>query len=162
MVESKSDAIGWLDRVLVHSATLLKHVIAPINMWLLKTSNGRLGNSFLGVSVLLLYTIGSKSGLKRVTPLFYLRHQEKIVLVASNGGNAKNPAWVDNLNANPEAKVKIKGKETKVHAHIANAEEHQRYWPMMTEMFFIWREAQERSVREFPIAVLEPRGTEWT
>ncbi len=102
--------------------TFLKHLITSINMWILKKSNGRLGNSFLGVSVLLLYTTGAKSGLERVTPLFYLQHEGKVILLASNGGNTKNPAWFNNLNANPESKVNIKGKETNMVAHIATSE----------------------------------------
>ncbi len=158
MSVSESNRLRWLGgRVVVFVATFFKHIITPINRWLLKISNGRFGNSFLGKSVLLLHSVGAKSGLERVTPLFYLSDREKIILVASNGGNLKNPAWVNNLNANPEAKVKIKGKQTTMRARVATAEERQRYWPMATELFTTWGEIQEMSLREFPIVVLEPR-----
>ncbi|MFI5394179.1 MAG: nitroreductase/quinone reductase family protein [Candidatus Binatia bacterium] len=157
MTGARSGKIGALKRLRVHVTTLLKHIITPANRFLLMISNGCLGNSFLGVPVLSLTTVGAKSKLERVTPLFYLHHQGKIILVASNGGNTKNPAWVANINAHPEVKVKIKGQETRMHAHIATAEERQRYWPMVTELFPTWKTVQETSVRTFPIAVLEPR-----
>jgi len=157
MAEAQADTFNWFDRAFVHLTTFLKHIITPINMWLLKVSKGRFGNTFLGTSVLLLHSVGCKSGLERVTPLFYLEHDEKIILVASNGGNIKNPAWVNNLNANPEAKVNIKGTEIKMHARIANSEEHEFYWPKATEFFSTWEWAQEKSIRKFPIIVLEPR-----
>ncbi len=157
MTEAPPRTLGWFDRAFVRMTTALKHIITPVNMWLLKVSRGRLGNSFLGVPVLLLHTVGSKTGLQRVTPLYYLEHQDRIILVASNGGNARDPAWVNNLKASPEAIVNIKGKEVKMHAHLADAEEFDRYWAMMTEMFFVWRGIQGKSTRRFPLAVLEHR-----
>lgn len=136
---------------------LLDRIIASTNLWLLKKSNGRLGNRFLGVPVLLLYTTGAKSGVERVTPLFYLQYEEKVLLVGSHGGSMKNPAWVINLNANPKTVIGIKGTRTEMLAHFANEEEHQRYWPMLTEMFPVWKKFQEKSGRRFPVVVLEPR-----
>ncbi len=155
MAESK--LIHWFNRMYVLFIACLKHVITPINLWLLKATNGRLGSSFLGKSVLLLTTIGAKSGLERVTPLFYMQHDGKIILVASNGGNTKNPAWILNITANPEIKVNIKGHEAEMRARITSAEERQRYWSMATELFSKWGDIQGRSLREFPIVVLESR-----
>ncbi len=157
MSEARAATIGLYDRALNQLTTFLKHIITPTNMWLLKTSNGRLGNSFLGISVLLLYTVGAKSGLDRVTPLYYLCDGDKIILVGSNGGNIRNPAWVNNLEAQPDARVNVKGREIRVRARLADVEEYQRYWPMVTEMFGKWQEIQDRSSRKFPIMILEPR-----
>jgi len=156
-VEVTGHTPGWLDKAVVRCATFLKHIITPMNMWVLKKSRGRLGNSFLGAPVLLLYTVGCKSGSERVTPLYYFEHAGKILLVASNGGNTKNPAWLSNINANPEVKVNIKGKEIMIHARVANAEEHQRYWPWATEAFSTWEYVQGKSIRKFPIVLVEPR-----
>ncbi len=157
MGEAPLRTLGVIGRARIHFIAFLKHIITPTNMWLLKVSKGRLGNSFLGVSVLLLHTVGSRTGKKRVTPLFNLQHEEKIILVASNGGNAKNPGWLHNLKANPEAMVNLKGKEMKMHAHVADAEEFELYWPMVIEMFSVWGGIQDKSIRKFPLAVLEPR-----
>lgn len=136
--------------------TFLKHVITATNMWILKKSKGRLGNSFLGVPVLLLYSVGFKSGVERETPLFYFRHGEKVLVVGSNGGDVKDPAWVKNVVKNPEIRVNIKGKEINMRAHIASVDEQSLYWPMVIETFKVWQKFQERSQRQFPIVVLEP------
>ncbi len=156
MADVKMHQISWFDRAFAQFVSVLKHIITATNIWLLKKSNGRLGNSFLGVSVLLLYTIGCKSGLERILPLFYLQYEEKIILVASNGGNVRNPGWLNNITANPQAKVNVKGKEISVRAHLASEEEYQRYWPMVVKTFPVWEKFQKRSVRAFPLVVLEP------
>jgi deazaflavin-dependent oxidoreductase (nitroreductase family) len=156
MSESKPNSVGIVERFLVGLATFLKHFITPTNRLLLKISKGRLGNSFLGVPVLLLHTTGAKSGKERVAPLFYLAHEGKYLLVASNGGNAKNPGWVANLKARPDVMVTIRGKRISMRAHFAAPEEHQRYWPLVTKMFPTWEKVQDSSLRTFPIAVLQP------
>jgi len=150
------------NKAFVRIAAFLKNVITPMNMWLLEKSRGRLGNSFLGTPVLLLHTIGSKSGLERVTPLYYFERDGKILLVASNGGNPRNPAWMNNIVAHPETKINIKGKEITMHARVANPEEHQRYWPEATAFFSTWEYVQAHSVRKFPIILLEPRQADQT
>lgn len=160
MSELSVEKVHWLHALMTPLITLLKHIITRTNMWLLKKSNGRLGNSFLGVPVLLLYTKGVKSGLERVTPLFYLQDQEKIILVGSNGGNIKNPAWISNINANPLCKVNVKGNVIEVKTHLADEQEYHRYWPMITTTFSTWQKFQERSGRKFPVVVLEPHRTE--
>lgn len=137
--------------------TFLKHLITSTNMWILKKSKGRLGNSFLGVPVLLLYSVGFKSGVERETPLFYFRHGDKVVVVGSNGGDVKDPAWVKNVVKNPDIRVNIKGQEIAVRAHVASVEEMAIYWPLVTQTFTVWQKFQERSERQFPIVVLEPR-----
>lgn len=63
------------------------------NAVLLKISKGRIGSSFLGVPVLLLTTIGRKSGKSRIRPLYYLADGDNLVLVASNAGISTDPAW---------------------------------------------------------------------
>lgn len=157
MADLRVEKISWYHRLRSAWFTLLKLIITRTNMWLLVKSNGRLGNSFLGKSVLLLHTIGSKSGVKRITPLFYLVDGERIVLVASNAGTLKNPAWFNNLKANPHATVNIRGVCREMVAHQADAAEFALLWPKVTEMFPTWDRIQEGSVRNFPVVVLEPK-----
>ncbi len=157
MSELRVEKIRWYHRLRSSWYTLLKLLITRTNMWLLVKSNGRLGNSFLGKSVLLLHSVGSKSGLPRVTPLFYLQDGNNIVLVASNAGTLTNPAWFNNLVARPEAAVTIRGVRTERIAHVATPAEFKQLWPKVTEMFPTWERIQENSVRNFPIIVLELR-----
>lgn len=147
----------WQLVVITPMITLLKHIITKANMWLLERTAGRLGNTFLGLPVLLLRARGAKSGIERVTPLFYLQHEGKVILVASNGGNVRDPAWARNLRVNPNATIEIEGKRADMLARAASGEECRRYWPMLTEAFPVWRKLQEKSGRRFPIVILEPR-----
>ena len=157
MIVTRAEKQSFQMVVIAPLVTFLKHLITATNMWILKKSKGRLGNSFLGVPVLLLYSVGFKSGVERETPLFYFRHEGKVVVVGSNGGNVKDPAWVKNVLKNPDIRVNIKGQEIAVRAHLALAEEMAIYWPLVTQTFTVWQKFQERSERQFPIVVLEPR-----
>ena len=79
----------------------------------------------VGSPVLLLTTIGRKSGKERTLPLLYLTDGNTIVLVASNGGVAKHPLWWSNLQAHPQAKVQIRSRTLTMTATEAEGEETQ-------------------------------------
>jgi deazaflavin-dependent oxidoreductase (nitroreductase family) len=134
----------------------LRGLITSGNVALLRISKGRIGNSFLGVPVLLMTTTGRKSGKPRTRPLYYLAYNHQIVLVASNAGTEKDPAWLLNLKANPEVSVDVDGKNSRMRAHIATAEEKDELWPHLTEMFPTWQMMEDRSKRDFKVVVLDP------
>lgn len=132
----------------------LRGLITSSNVLLLKISKGRLGNSFLGVPVLLLTTTGRKSGQQRTQPLYFLAIRDQIVLVASNAGTTGDPAWLLNIQANPTVSVDIKGQTRQMHAHVASAEEKADLWPKLTALFPKWQMMEDRSNRNFKIVVL--------
>ena len=84
------------------------HVANPVDQRLLRWTNGRVG-FFFGQPVGLLHTVGAKSGERRTTPLLYLADGDRIVLVASMAGAARNPAWFHNLVAHPEVEFMPRG-----------------------------------------------------
>lgn len=133
-----------------------RNLITEINVWLLRVSKGRLGNSFLGVSVLLLTTVGRRSGDQRTMPIFFLQDGDRYVLVASNAGNSKDPAWLLNIRANPAVSIELKGIRSRMTARLANDMEHSELWPKLTAMFPKWKMMAEHSAREFPLVLLEP------
>ena len=143
-----------------HEALLkfLRRLITSANVWLLKISGGRLGNSFLGVPVLLLTTTGRKSGQQRTRPLYFLQSDEQILLVASNAGTASDPAWLLNILANPLVTVDVQGETRRMVAHVASEEEKARFWPQLTAMFPKWQMMEDRSQRSFKIVILDPFG----
>ena len=123
-----------------------------------RASGGRIGHKFPGSPpMLLLDHVGAKSGQKRTTPLVYVKDGENLVLVASKGGNPKNPAWFHNLRANPETTVQVGVEKRQVRAHVADKEQRARLWPMAVETYSGYRGYQERTDREIPLVVLEPR-----
>jgi len=123
-----------------------------------RATGGRIGHQFPGSPpMLLLDHVGAKSGQKRTTPLVYVKDGENLVLVASKGGNPKNPAWFYNLRANPETTVQVGAEKRRVRAHVANEEERARLWPKAVGTYGGYHDYQERTEREIPLVVLEPR-----
>ena len=113
---------------------------------------GRMGKS----PILLLNTVGRKSGKKRTTPLLYVMDGEDFVIIASKGGAPTHPAWYLNLRANPEATVEVGDREVRVRAEEADPEEKARLWQKMVEMYPAYDHYQEKTEREIPLLVLHP------
>jgi deazaflavin-dependent oxidoreductase (nitroreductase family) len=113
---------------------------------------GRMGKS----PILLLNTVGRKSGKKRTSPLLYVMDGEDFVIIASKGGASAHPAWYLNLMANPEATVEIEDREVRVRAEEADSEEKSRLWQKMVEMYPAYDAYQEKTEREIPLLVLRP------
>jgi deazaflavin-dependent oxidoreductase (nitroreductase family) len=113
---------------------------------------GRMGKS----PILLLNTVGRKTGRKRTTPLLYVMDGEDFVIIASKGGAATHPAWYLNLRANPDATVEIGDREVQVEARVADPEEKARLWEKMVEMYPTYDDYQRKTEREIPLLVLRP------
>ncbi len=78
--------------------------------------------------MLLLTAIGRRSGEPRTVPVVYLADGERQIVIGSNAGHARTPAWSHNLQANPDAKVQIRGKRQLVRARVAAGEEREQLW----------------------------------
>jgi deazaflavin-dependent oxidoreductase (nitroreductase family) len=113
---------------------------------------GRMGKS----PILLLNTVGRKSGKRRTSPLLYVMDGEDFVIIASKGGASAHPAWYLNLIANPEAMVEVGDREVRVRAEEADSEEKSRLWQKMVEMYPAYDAYQEKTEREIPLLVLRP------
>jgi deazaflavin-dependent oxidoreductase (nitroreductase family) len=135
--------------------TIVKKAITRSNVWLLRISKGRLGNSFLGHPVLLLTSTGRKSGLPKTQPLFFVEINSLVALVASNGGSPSDPAWLLNVRQDPLVKISRNGVEQNMRARILTPEEKQQLWPKLTDAFPYWQEVSDRSQRDFPVVVLD-------
>jgi deazaflavin-dependent oxidoreductase (nitroreductase family) len=124
-----------------------------------KWSGGRIGHKVPGLPpMLLLDHVGAKSGQARTSPLLYVLDGRNVVLVASKGGYPRNPAWFHNLMANPDTEVQIGTEHRRVHARLARPEERPRLWRKAVEAYASYDEYQERTEREIPLVVLEPRS----
>lgn len=123
-----------------------------------RATHGVVGHKFPGTPpMLLLDHVGAKSGKKRTSPLVYVRDGDDIVLVASKGGNPKNPAWFHNLKANPETTVQIGSEKRDVRARVATDEERKRLWPMAVKTYSGYEGYRKRTDRKIPLVVLERR-----
>ena len=113
---------------------------------------GRMGKS----PILLLNTVGRKTGKKRTSPLLYVMDGEDFIVIASKGGAPTHPAWYLNLRANPEATVEIGDREVHVEAEVADPKEKARLWQKMVEMYPTYDDYQRKTEREIPLLVLHP------
>ena len=113
------------------------------------------GSVGLGRKVLLLRTIGRKSGMERTTPLVYMPVGRDLIVYPSNGGQESPPAWWLNLQTTPNAKVQIGRAVHEVHSRPANEEEYELLWPRAAAYNPHWAGYQEAVSRSIPLVILE-------
>jgi deazaflavin-dependent oxidoreductase (nitroreductase family) len=118
---------------------------------------GERGYHWRGTTILLLTTNGRRSGQPRTTPLIHRTDGGRWIIVASKGGAPQNPSWFENLMADPEATIQVRGEEVPVRASTAEGAERGRLWSEMTEVWPAYDEYQERTEREIPVVVLSRR-----
>ena len=134
--------------------------MSHMNTWIYRISGGRLGGTWIrGAPVMLLTTVGRKSGARRTTPLLYLRDGKDVLIVGSQGGMSKNPHWVSNLEANPDCEIEIGTVRTPMRARRVSDEEKARVWPKLTAMYRDFDDYQARTERNIPVIRLAPRAT---
>jgi deazaflavin-dependent oxidoreductase (nitroreductase family) len=123
-----------------------------------RLTGGLVGHRFPGgPPMLLLDHVGAKSGAKRTTPLVYVEDPPNLVIVASKGGHPRNPAWFHNLVAHPDTTIQVGSKRRAVHARVATPEERERLWPKAVDVYSGYDGYQQRTPREIPLVILEPR-----
>jgi deazaflavin-dependent oxidoreductase (nitroreductase family) len=127
------------------------------NVPIYRATGGRVGGKVGRAPVLLLTTTGRKSGQPRTAPVVYLADGANVVLINTNAGNAKIPAWSLNLKANPEAEVELGRERRAVRARIAEGEERADLWSKHIEQYAGFDDYKAKLAREISVFVLEPR-----
>ena len=135
---------------------LVGKVAGKAHSSLYRSTHGRWGGTAFGGPVLLLNTTGRKSGRRRTTPLLYVKDGEDFVIIASNGGAPRHPAWYLNLMANQDATVEVGDREVRVRAEVVGPDEKPRLWQKMVEMYSSYDDYQGKTEREIPLLVLHP------
>ena len=121
-----------------------------------RANEGKVGNYFEGKNVLLLTTIGAKSGAERLSPLVYTKDGDRYVVAASMGGAPKNPAWYHNLVANPKVTVEVGTEKFEATATvIADRPERDRLYAGMVAHAEGFADYETKTDRVIPIVVLE-------
>jgi len=127
-----------------------------LNVPLYRLSGGRLMGKVNRAPVLLLTTTGRKSGQRRTAPVVYLADGENLVVIGSNAGHSRTPAWSLNLKADPEAEVEVGRERRRVRAHIAEGEKRANLWRKHNEQYSGFDEYEARTDRDIAVFVLEP------
>jgi len=131
--------------------------MGKLNVPLYRLSGGRVGGRVNRAPVLLLTTTGRRSGQRRTAPVVYLADGENVVVINTNAGNARIPAWSLNLKADPEAEVELGRERRRVRARVAEGEERVRLWREHNEQYAGFDDYEAKLAREISVIVLEPR-----
>jgi deazaflavin-dependent oxidoreductase (nitroreductase family) len=131
-------------------------VISAVHTRLYRATKGRLGHQAAGLASLLLTTTGRRSGRARTVALTYVPDGRDYVVVASNGGADRHPAWWLNLEARPEATVQVGRDVVPIVARAADPDERRRLWPKLTESNPFYARYEELTERPIPVVILRP------
>lgn len=132
-------------------------ISGKLNVPLYRLSGGRVGGKVGRAPVLLLTTTGRRSGQQRTAPVLYLKDGERLVVIGSNAGNKKAPAWSLNLKSNPDAEVEVGSKHSLVRARVTEGEERAELWRKMNEQYAGFDAYDANTSRDISVFVLEPR-----
>ena len=128
---------------------VLKRIVPPLDKFLLKISRGWVNTAMQ--SVVLLETRGAKTGQVRQIATLCMPVGADLILVGSNWGQAKHPAWVHNLRANPAASVRYRGYVGPVTATELQEAERTMLWPQLVAFNPQYAQYQENTSRVLPL-----------
>jgi deazaflavin-dependent oxidoreductase (nitroreductase family) len=125
----------------------------------LKVSGGRVGQKVFGMPAVELHTTGRKSGQRRAVMLTApILEPDRVVLVASKGGDDRHPDWYRNLVADPDVEITRAGVTRPMRARTARAEEKAEMWPTIVAAYKGYAGYQTRTDRDIPVVICEPRS----
>ena len=129
-------------------------VIGTLHRWMYRVSSGKLGKSFFGSPILLLTTTGRRTGKPRTWPLTYLPEGDRLIIIASNGGQPNHPAWYLNLRATPQVSVQLGDRVRTMIAQTMEGDERARLWSRVVEEYPAYAEYQKKTDRQIPVVAL--------
>ena len=143
---------------------LVELVFGPllaVHQWLYEQSDGRIGASLGGRPMLLLRTVGRRTGQPRTAALLYVPDGAAYVVIASKGGAPQHPGWFHNIMAKPDVEIQVGRERIPVRARVAEGKERSRLWARADEInqgqYAVY---QARTSRVIPVVVLERRAAQ--
>ena len=124
-----------------------------INTFFIRTSHGRIGSKLGKQTILILHTIGCKSGIERAIPIAYFEYEGKYLIVASNWGKDKNADWYFNIISQPRAEIDVRGEKVSVLAREIQGPEYETMWKFASERHPQYLDYQKMTARHIPIVV---------
>lgn len=132
--------------------------LLTVHQWIYENTDGRIGATLGGRPMLLLRTVGRRSGQPRTAALLYVRDGDGYAVIASKGGAPHHPGWFHNLTAHPDVEIQVGRERIPVRARVAHGKERARLWARADEVNQgQYAEYQSRTSRVIPVIVLEPR-----
>jgi len=121
-----------------------------------EASGGAKASELRGMPVIVLTSVGAKSGLLRKTALMRVEHEGEYAVVASLGGAPKHPVWYFNLVKNPHVELQDGAEKRDYHAREVSGEEKAVWWERAVAAYPPYADYQKKTSREIPVFVLEP------
>ena len=128
--------------------------VTALHTQLYRRTGGKLGSKVGPTTMGLLTTTGRKSGQPRTTPLNIMADGDRWLLVASYGGDDRDPQWFRNLQAKPEATIQLGAETIPVRATVATTEERKILWPQVVSAYKGYAGYQRKTSREIPVVIL--------
>lgn len=122
-----------------------------------RTNKGVVGGQFKGAPLLLLTTVGAKSGKSRINPLAYLTDKDRYVIIASFAGAPTNPPWYYNLKANPTVEVEVGAERFKARAAVLSEPDRTMLYQKMVKVMPVFADYQKKTARSIPVIALSRR-----
>lgn len=136
---------------------LVARAVGSFHRSLFSATKGRVGGKLFGMPAVMLTTTGRKTGKRRRTMLTSPIHDDhRVVLVASYGGDSRNPTWFLNLRDQPDVEITMQGRTRPMRARVASAGEKEELWPRIVERYKGYGQYQTRTDRDIPVVILEP------
>jgi deazaflavin-dependent oxidoreductase (nitroreductase family) len=135
----------------------LLRFLGRFNVPIYRATRGRVMGKVGRAPVVLLTTTGRRSGQSRTAPVLYLADGDRLVVIGSNAGNVRAPAWALNLLAHPDAEVQLRGDRWPVRARVTQGEERADLWRRMNDQYAGFDDYKARTSRDINVFTLERR-----
>ncbi len=122
-----------------------------------RKNHGKVGGNFEGAPLLLLHTVGRRSGKPRVNPMMYLKDGERYLVFASKGGADTHPDWFINLKAQPDVQIEVGDEKIDVHAEEVKGHEHDTLYARQAKLYPGFGEYQRKTKRIIPVVALSKK-----
>jgi deazaflavin-dependent oxidoreductase (nitroreductase family) len=121
-----------------------------------RANGGRIGGQFEGAPLLLLHTVGAKSGQERVNPVMYRAVGDGFAVFATKAGAPTNPDWYHNLLANPRVSAEIGTQTIEADARVADEQERDPIWAAQKQAYPGFADYEQKTTRQIPVVILDP------
>ena len=123
-----------------------------------RANHGQVGGQFEGAPLVVLHTVGARSGKPRTNIMMYLADGDRYLVFPSNQGRDNNPDWYWNLRANPEVRIEVGDDVIDAHATELDGAERDEKYALQSERYPGFAEYQRMTSRRIPVVALTPVG----
>ncbi len=122
-----------------------------------RANGGKVGGDWKNAPLMLLTTVGAKTGTKRTVPLVHTRDGDRVIIIASFAGAAHHPPWFHNVSKNPDVVVELPGDTFEAHASVLDEPERSEQFAKMAALMPVFNDYQAKTDRVIPVVALTRR-----